>query len=740
MFAFFTPTGKVQKDRRIMRETDSRMAKYSRRGIVVNFLVFIAVIGGGEFFNVNRSLAILLAVGLLVATFARAWLLFRFDSLYPHAPMRWRSRYFATTLIGAVWWGLILFTITWSLKLEHETPLIWLYTIIFFSTTAHAFAPYQKFLSVYQFFGLVPGAIAALLVGGIDGYTYGLLTLIFYLLIRHQCELMAKDYWERHAASYELSRKEHSLEEEKKDTLAATEATLEFLRSLKHDLRSRCPALHKGNRQAVEGSKTRVDQADDGELSSSDKTLATALPLSEVETITECVEEYYAMLEGDVELDEHVFNVRHEIQDTLAAFVERGSRRGIMVESSLSPSIPMRLIGDARRFSQVIEGLAENAILSMHRGTMLVSAEFVRESEDRGYLKIAVQCLLSRGKRRRHREADDPNSPSSLRYSLAKAVIDGMQGNFELTTQDDEGISYEVLLPFDIPDDNAQIDFHGNSLKGQRILLVDHSAKIVDLKRQELESLGMRVFTETQYDRALNQLREHHADKKRVDSVIYYLRPSDPDVIKFNHTLCEDAALQSVHQFIAVSRDQREIFTRSEFINTEYVHLVDRPMGYFEFESKFVSVFPSHLYSAAGISEAGSTTDQSDDSSAAQKPQVHILAFGGKLKQTIANDHPQVRISFFDEINLVYNQLETEDCDMVLIDCDAIEEFGEVVRGIRERNFKNRREALIPILGTGSRSYRERDALFERGLDDYLEYDNPNLFIFMLYWSSLNRQ
>lgn len=739
MFAFFTPTGKVQKDKRIMRETDARMAKYSRRGIVINFLVFLAVLAGGQFFIANRSLAILLAIGLLVVTFARAWLLFRFDSLYPRAPRRWRSRYFITTLFGAIWWGLIIFTITLSLKLKFETPLIWLYTIIFFSTTAHAFAPYQKFLSVYQFFGLVPGAVAALLVGGIDGYTYGLLTLVFYLLIRHQCEMMAKDYWERHAASYELSRKEHSLEEEKKDTLAATEATLEFLRSLKQDLRSSCP-----QQDAVLASVSNRRERDNANSETNTEVTNTVqptnlLPRAEVETITECVEEYYEMLDGEVELDEHVFNVRHEIQDTLAFYVDRGVERGILVESSLSPTIPMRLIGDARRFSQVIEGLSENAIASMHRGIMLLRADFVRESEERGYLKISVQCLLSKSKRRRYRDSASLPQSSSLKYSLSKAVIEGMKGVFELTRQEDEGISYEVLLPFDIPDDNAQIDFHGNSLRGQRILLVDHSAKIVDLKRQELESLGMKVVTETQYDRAISYLREHHADTKRVDSVIYYAIEKDPSVIDFNHQLCDDASLQYVHQFIAVSREQRKRFFDSEFINSDYVHLVDRPMGYFEFESKFVSVFPSHLYMAADLQEI-STTHELDTGESAQKPKIQIIAFGAKLSSKISVIHPDVSIAFFDQINLIYNQLETEPCDVVLIDCDDIEEFGEVVRGIRERNFKNRRDALIPILGTGSQNYRERDALFERGLDDYLEYDHPNLFIFMLYWSSLNKQ
>ena len=44
----FVAETKVQKDRAIMRETDSRMAKYSRRGLVLNFLAYILCLSLGE--------------------------------------------------------------------------------------------------------------------------------------------------------------------------------------------------------------------------------------------------------------------------------------------------------------------------------------------------------------------------------------------------------------------------------------------------------------------------------------------------------------------------------------------------------------------------------------------------------------------------------------------------------------------------------------------------------------------
>src|SRR5690606_24006227 len=138
-------------------------AKYSRRGLVFNFLAYLACLTGGKYVQENWDMTLILTAGLLLITLIRGVFLFRFDQLYPRAPAKWRTHYFIATLTGAFWWGVILFNITLELEMQYEAPLLWLYTVVFFSTTAHAFAPFQKFLAYYQFLGLIPAAVAAIL-------------------------------------------------------------------------------------------------------------------------------------------------------------------------------------------------------------------------------------------------------------------------------------------------------------------------------------------------------------------------------------------------------------------------------------------------------------------------------------------------------------------------------------------------------------------------------------------------
>ena len=72
-----------------MRETDARVAKYSRRGLVLNFIVFVLCLAFGNFQEKEHNLAIVLVTGLLLVTLVRSYYLFRFDSLYARAPARW---------------------------------------------------------------------------------------------------------------------------------------------------------------------------------------------------------------------------------------------------------------------------------------------------------------------------------------------------------------------------------------------------------------------------------------------------------------------------------------------------------------------------------------------------------------------------------------------------------------------------------------------------------------------------
>ena len=238
MLQLFKPESKVQKDRKIMRETDARMAKYSRRGLVLNFFAFAISLLLGDFYHQAQGLAIILAAGLLLLTLWRGYYLFRFDALYPRAPARWRNRYFIASFVGALWWSGILVSLTLTLGMNAETPILWLYTVVFLSSVANAIAPYRHFLSYYLFLVQMPPALAAVFLGSVEAYLYAGMMVVLFLTLSHQGHVTCRTYWDRLEANYALKQKARDLEEENFGSRAAVNLRNEFLTNLGHEFRT----------------------------------------------------------------------------------------------------------------------------------------------------------------------------------------------------------------------------------------------------------------------------------------------------------------------------------------------------------------------------------------------------------------------------------------------------------------------------------------------------------------------
>lgn len=716
MFSFFEPVSKVQKDRRIMRETDARMAKYSRRGLVFNFLAFLVCLIGGHFIEQNRDLTVVLTTGLLLITFVRGFFLFRFEHLYPRAPARWRNSYFVATLIGAIWWGVIMCSVTITLKMEYEAPLFWLYTVVFFSTTAHAFAPYQKFLAYYQFFGLMPAAVAAFTLGISDGYLYGTLLLVFFLVLIHQCRLMSENYWEKLEASYALSRKTLSIEEEKRDTRASAKLNREFLGYLRSDL---WELISQNKDQLM--SLSEVPQNADSDSTSTDT------PYLALRRLFNNISDFNSVLSKELTLSNRVFNIRHELQHTIADVVAQGELKGIDIESALSPNLPMRLRGDASRLAQVVKTILHMAIRDLNSGAVIIEAEFLREYENAGELYITISRVCDTQKRLFFSDKEQTLVPKAgLDFAVCKGIAEIMEGNIEITEIPREGVQYRFNAKMDLAEASGQLDFHRNSFAGHKVLLIHSNARIVDIKRRELESLGFVVTTETQYKRAEQILLNSYKTDAATGSVLFYA--DDEDAMAFNNKLVEHEQLRHTHQLIVASPAKQNKLVKEGYIASDQVHFVDRPAGLFELECAY------HM--AYGL----------EDKLQQKEGELRILNYSNSETvdaglQTILEVFDDAVVQANNEQALLdYFRKNATDVSLILIDTKHVPNYIRVIDEIREHETKEKYEVFVPIVGI---AYSQEDinaVAYELGIDDFIQIGqtHKNAEQLIRYWAALH--
>jgi len=702
MFSFFVPVSKVQKDRRVMRETDSRMTKYSRRGLIVNFLAFLICLYGGRFVDENPELTILLTIGLLLITFVRGVYVFRFDQIYPRAPAKWRNQYFIATLAGAVWWSVIMCSITLQLEMQNEAPLFWLYTMVFFSTTAHAFSPYQKFLTLYQLLGQIPAAFAAIYLGTLEAYLYAGVLLGFYFVLNHQCRLISENYWERLEASYALTRKTVSLEEEKKDTRASTRLNHEFLGFLVADFK-----------KALKNSST----------TSQDK----------LKTILKNTQDFQSILTKDIKLKTTIFNVRHELQSVAGTYVDKAEKKGVMLESSISTTLPMRLRGDSERFRAIIGNLIAICIKNARSGMVLLEAEFIREYEHAGELYITVSTIASSNKSlfSNKREAGSAHQ-ENLQYVVSEGLAEVMDGSIEKDDTPNQGVRYRFNAKMELGDEAGQLDFHRNHFTGHTVLLVHGNAAIVDIKRQELEALGFTVITETQYKRAINVLLNNSRHQRPVEAVVYYFEGEGNEAFEFHEAIGKNAELRFVRQVVAASKAQKALFEKRRTQQLENIYTVAKPVGLFELESTFHLAYGNFIDT---LSEGAGSFQNKNKS----RGVIHCFSESSATNKSVCEklslEHMQVRT--FSNPDAMLESLG-DSPDVVLLDLSKRAVIKNLVQSLREAEQKSTAEFYVPIIGLEVKEDKNKKD-FEPGVDDKVDLlsDDQEAISTIHYWTTL---
>ncbi len=690
MLKLFEPQSKVQKDRQIIRDTDMRMAKYSRRGLISNILIYtICLLVEQNFLLHYRTLALVLTIGLVLSTAVRAYLLFRMGTIYPRGPTSWRNKYFLATLIGAVWWGVMLASVTLVMNMKGEASLLWLYTVVFFSTTAHAFAPYQRFLSIYQFFGIVPAACCTFFIGEFIGVFYGCILLFYYWILNHHCELIARNYWDRLEAQVALTKRTESLEEEKRDTIASTQLTNDYLQLLSQKM------------QMLLNSQ----QTDDEDAPPSPVTLASQR--AAFERVYRNIDDFYHVINKDMVVQERVFNIRHYLQDLVRRSVVEAERKGIELETALSPALPSRLYGDPRRLGQLVTTMLKSAIQQSQGGVIFVEVEFVREYEDAGALHVTIARQSEQGKRMFFQGESERGVVVDLDLMLAKGLAEALKGGLDIDESGaKDGKNIRLRLPLAVAEPNDRPEYHRLLFKGRQLLLIHSNPRWLDHKRAEMDTMGFAVQTVSHYRKAMQVLVDAVAMGKAIEWVVYNAASGDNQPVQFCNDLLSHADLKYVHQFVICSEIGRKFFADRIMQPSPLVHFVAKPAGIFEFETAATAMLDSY--------------DNDTEATNGGPRRIVWLGQGNAIDNARLSGSADLQIDKIQDLRTIPKLLEEEDVQLIVVENNS--DDAESINAIRTFERKHQREKLVTILGVGPA--KAEATMLEKGVDHFIDVES----------------
>ncbi|MBE8717288.1 ATP-binding response regulator [Cellvibrio polysaccharolyticus] len=575
MFQFFVPATKVQKDRQFMRDTDARVAKYSRRGLILNFIVFVLCLAFGDFFEREFTLSVILVVGLLLVTLLRNYYLFRFDTLYARAPARWRNQYFVASCLGAAWWSIILVSLTWTQGMHDETLVMWLYTVVFYSSVANVFAPYHRFLSIYLFIGMIPASITAFFLGEVHGYLYGFIMLIFYLMLIHQAKVTAASYWERLEATWFLQEHARGLEHDQKNSREAIELKDEFLVNLGQEFRS--------SLSDILGTLTLVDDAQLTERQRELLSMASKAAERQLDLVNNVVD-FSRITTQSLTLEYVDFDLRRVLEKLVQDFALDAHQQGVELYYHFDPDLPSRVRGDLSRLGQILNTLVSHALKNATIDHVFIEAGFntLLDRDDIGQLQIVIS-----DSERKNTTIDDEfdeidtqaeNKNPGIGLSICKGLAACMDGSVNVLDDKQRGnriflnIKLQVLL-------HEEKRFGAEQkLRGKRGLLVDFPESVALALSEEISSWGMTTYTHSGYDLVLEKI-EDLTREAPLDVILLYTHLNSLNGLGLSRDIIQVPQFAGIKQIIALSMLQSDTaVARAHLQNWPQVSFIEKPI------------------------------------------------------------------------------------------------------------------------------------------------------------------
>ncbi len=715
----FVPASKVQKDRAIMRDTDARLAKYSRRGVVLNLAAYLLCVAIGYMQSLAPMMTVVLTVGLLLITAIRAYYLFRFDTLYSRAPSRWRNQYFIVTFLGAIWWSAIMVCFTGVLGMVAEVPLLWLYTIVFFSTTAYAFSPYKLFCQSYQIIALVPAALTAAWVGGLDGYMYAIMMLVFVVLLNVQTKSMSENYWQRLESNFTLKQKAKDLEAEKRDTEASVELNNEFLTNLGQEFRTSLNDVLGG-----------LSLLQDSKLTSSQKDLlqlTEKASLRQLDLVTN-VMDFARIANHQLALDISVFNLRQQLENWITTLAVEAHQQHVELDYVFDDDLPQRVRADAQRLEQVFTSILGNALKFSEHGHVVVEVRFERIDSKRGELKITVT-----DEGRQTESATNVNDVfdafahvettqlgSGLWLAICRGLVECMDGNMGIIDNNEAGQQFWLSLELEIANNQPSKINHHPKLHSRRALLLESSSSADSNITQDLEAWGMVVEAASSIDIALRRLDEAANTEHAFDVVIMSLMKDGEQVLDFSQTLLHDDKHKQVAQIIFCAHHDELLKDRQSLFDSPLkLRLLHRPMMRQLLHDNLCTL-------VLGKDDVKVKATQEHDHSLGEGRTI-LLVEDHRVNQMVAEGMLKklgysVTIAVNGKEALGVFESNDSQVDLVLMDCQMPEMDGfEATREIRQREQATDAVERIPILAMTAHAAEGDEALcLAAGMDDYL--------------------
>lgn len=179
--------------------------------------------------------------------------------------------------------------------------------------------------------------------------------------------------------------------------------------------------------------------------------------------------------EGDVLMPEEHFDLSRTVNEVVEVFAAEAERRGTELVFSNNFTRSGALLGDSRRFREVVSHLVNNAFQHAGNGTVTIGMRSLTEDDDTALIEIAVEDrgsgisekdldnllqyfeLINNDDSESDSSSDSPETKSPINLGLGLAVVSrfvrNIKGHLRIRSEIGKGTTVAIIIPFRVARD-----------------------------------------------------------------------------------------------------------------------------------------------------------------------------------------------------------------------------------------------------------------------------------------------